>query len=153
VPGAAIDLVVAAAEAATRRDPDALVAVCASDIEFEPSMAGLEVDVYRGHAGIRKWMDDLHAIWDDFSGVVDDFEEIGADSVLVRLTVHGRARGSGVELEQRFWHLWTVRDGKLWRERASPTSRRRCRRPRGSDRERDHGDRVRDHIQLPPLAR
>jgi ketosteroid isomerase-like protein len=115
VPGAAIELVAAAAEAATRRDPDALVAVCASDIEFEPSMAGLEVDVYRGHDGIRKWMDDLHAIWDEFSGVVDDCEEIGADSILVRLTVHGRARGSGVELEQRFWHVWTVRNGRLWR--------------------------------------
>ena len=57
----------AGAKAATHRDPDALVVVCASDIEFEPSMAGLEVDVYRGHAGIRKWMDDLHAVWDEFS--------------------------------------------------------------------------------------
>ena len=118
VPGAAIELVVAGAEAVTRRDPDALVAVCASDIEFEPSMAGLEVDVYRGHAGMREWMDDLHAVWDEFSGVADDFEETGADSVFVRLTVHGRARGSAVELEQRFWHLWTVRDGKLWRGRS-----------------------------------
>jgi ketosteroid isomerase-like protein len=116
VPGAAIELDVAGAEAVTRGDADALVAVCARDIEFEPSMAGLEVDVYRGHVGIRKWMDDLQAVWDEFSGVADDFEEIGADSALVRLTVHGRARGSEVELEQRFWHLWTVRDGELWRE-------------------------------------
>ena len=78
-------------------------------------MAGMEVDVYRGHAGMRKWMDDLRAVWDEFSGVVDEFEEIGADSVLVRLTVHGRARGSGIVLDQRFWHLWRVRGGKLWR--------------------------------------
>jgi len=115
VHGAARKLVAAGAEAVTRGDPDALVAVCASDVEFEPSMAGMEVDVYRGHAGMRKWMDDLHAVWDEFSGIVDDFADIGADSVLVRLTVHGRARGSGIALEQRFWHLWTVRDGKLWR--------------------------------------
>jgi hypothetical protein len=58
VPGAAIELVVAGAEAVTRRDPDAMVAVCASDIEFE--MAGL--DVYRGHAGMRECMDDLHSV-------------------------------------------------------------------------------------------
>jgi ketosteroid isomerase-like protein len=115
VPGGAIELVVAGAEAATSGDADALIAVCASDVEFEPSMAGLEVDVYRGHAGMRKWIDDLHAVWDEFAGVVDDFEEIRADSVFVRLTVHGRARGSGIALEQHFWHLWRVRDGKLWR--------------------------------------
>jgi hypothetical protein len=42
-----------------------------------------------------------HAVWDEFSGVVDDFEE-RADSVLVRLTVHGRARGSGIALEQHY---------------------------------------------------
>ena len=115
MPGGAIELVVAGAEAVTRGDADALIAVCASDVEFEPSMAGLEVDVYRGHAGMRKWMDDLHAVWDEFSGVVDDFEEVRTDSVLVRLTVHGRARGSGIALEQDFWHLWRIRDGKLWR--------------------------------------
>jgi ketosteroid isomerase-like protein len=101
VPGEAIELVVAGAEAATRGDADALIAVRASDVEFEPSMAGLEVDVYRGHAGMRTWMDDPHAVWDEFSGVVDDFEE-RADSVLVRLTVHGRARGSGIALEQHY---------------------------------------------------
>ena len=123
-------MVVAAADAATRRDPDALVAVCAGDIEFEPSMAGLEVDVYRGHAGIRKWLDDLHGVWDEFSGVADEFEEIGEDSVLVRLTVHGRARGSGVELEQRFWHLGRCGTGSSGEGRALPTGRRRCGRPR-----------------------
>jgi ketosteroid isomerase-like protein len=118
VPGTPSELVAAGAAAATRGDPDALIAVCASDVEFEPSMAGVEVGVYRGHAGMRKWMDDLHAVWDEFSGVADNFAEIGADSVLVRLTVHGRARGSGIELEQQFWHLWKVRDGKLWRGRS-----------------------------------
>ena len=115
MPLGAIELVVAGAEAVTRGDADALIAVCAGDVEFEPSMAGMEVDVYRGHAGMRKWMDDLRAVWDEFSGVVDEFEEIGADSVLVRLTVHGRARGSGIVLDQRFWHLWRVRGRKLWR--------------------------------------
>ena len=111
----ASELVATGAEAATRGDGEALVAVCAPDVEFEPSMAGMEVDVYRGHAGMRRWMADLRAVWDEFSGVADEFTAIGTDRVLVRLTVHGRARQSGIQLEQRFWHLWTVRDAKLWR--------------------------------------
>jgi ketosteroid isomerase-like protein len=109
------ELVAAGADAVTRRNSDALIAVCADDVEFEPSMAGLEVQVYRGHAGMREWMADLHAVWSEFSGVLDELTDVGPGRVLVRFTVHGRARQSDVSLEQRFWHLWAVRDGKLWR--------------------------------------
>jgi len=125
-----MELVVAGAKAATHRDPDALVVVCASDIEFEPSMAGLEVDVYRGHAGIRKWMDDLHAVWDEFSGVADEFEEIGADSVLVRLTVHGALVRAGSSSSSASGTGGRFGTGSSGGGRASPTSRRRCERPR-----------------------
>jgi ketosteroid isomerase-like protein len=109
------ELVAAGAAAVANLDSEALVAVCAEDIEFRPSMAGLEVDVYRGHAGIRQWMEDLHAVWAEFSSVLDELTEVGRDRVLVRFTVHGRARQIDMPLEQRFWHLWVVRGGKLWR--------------------------------------
>ena len=60
-------------------------------------------------------MEDLNAVWDEFLSVLDELTEVGRDRILVRFTVHGRARQSGIPLEQRFWHLWVVRDGKLWR--------------------------------------
>lgn len=58
-------------------------------------------------------------IW--LSGFAPGFEyrldEIidGPDAVLLRLTLHGRGRESGVELERPSFNAWELRDGRPFR--------------------------------------
>jgi ketosteroid isomerase-like protein len=40
------------------------------------------------------------------------------DDVVTTYRVHGRGRGSGVEVDQRLTLVWTVRHGKIARVRA-----------------------------------
>ena len=39
------------------------------------------------------------------------FTEIVADCVLIECDFQGLGRGSGIELTQRGWQLWRIRDG------------------------------------------
>ncbi|HEX7291960.1 MAG TPA: nuclear transport factor 2 family protein [Conexibacter sp.] len=44
-----------------RRDADALVALCHPELEFVPTMLVGQRSVYHGHAGLRRWVEDLIA--------------------------------------------------------------------------------------------
>ena len=52
--------------------------------------------------------------WDDFRLTVEGFSDAD-DRVVVPFRVHARGRGSGVEVERRWAHIWTMRDGKAVR--------------------------------------
>jgi ketosteroid isomerase-like protein len=49
-----------------------------------------------------------------FQFLIEDATDLG-DRVLMVVLLRGRGRGSGVELEDRFFHVWEVRDGKGFR--------------------------------------
>ena len=58
----------------------------------------------------RRWVSTF-ADWDyEVEEVLDR-----RDVVAVRIHQWGRGRESGVEVEQRFWQVWTLRDGKAVR--------------------------------------
>lgn len=44
-----------------RRDADALVALCHSQVEFLPTILVGQRAVYHGHDGLRRWVEDLRA--------------------------------------------------------------------------------------------
>jgi hypothetical protein len=46
-------------DAFNRRDVDALLALCDRDIEFHPTVLVGARRIYRGHAGMRRWVADL----------------------------------------------------------------------------------------------
>jgi ketosteroid isomerase-like protein len=98
-----------------RRDLDALCEHLDPDIEWIPIMAALEGRVYRGHDGVRQWVEDLAADWDYFETFQDDFRQMG-DRLLVFGRWRARARTSGVELdgEQATW-MMDVANGKVTR--------------------------------------
>jgi ketosteroid isomerase-like protein len=52
--------------------------------------------------------------WEEYSVTSEGFEDMG-DRVVATLDFHGRGRGSGVEIEARFYEVYTVRDGKILR--------------------------------------
>ena len=90
-------------------------------LQLEWIDSGIEVDLprvdtYRGHDGFA---DALESFWDSFEDHHIEIEECVPTGDDVVLTVHyfGRGKSSGVEVDMRHWHVWTMRDGKAvcWR--------------------------------------
>lgn len=67
-------------------------------------------------ARFRRWLDVLGEVRFE----PERFIDLG-DQVLVLVTMHARARHSGIEVSGRYGHLWTLREGKAVRlEDADP---------------------------------
>ena len=60
--------------------------------------------------GTRRWLEG----WDEWRYSVEDAIDLG-ERALLRVRVSGRAKASGIELDQTIFHLWTFRDGRPWR--------------------------------------
>ena len=102
------------AETISSSDRRAALAVCHPEIEFD-SMLGLTGSRYVGHAGINRYFDDVQSAWEDWHVDIEQLAE-GADGrVLIVLIMRARGKGSGVSLESRTAHIWTLRDGLLIR--------------------------------------
>lgn len=68
----------------------ALLDVSHPDITFEPVLGVLfSRHVYRGHAGITQWYEELHADWDSFEIPVEDAVDAG-DHVVAFLRLIAR---------------------------------------------------------------
>jgi ketosteroid isomerase-like protein len=112
-----VELVQQAADAFNRRDLDAFLALADPGIEFTPYTVAMEGG-YQGHDGIRRWWQDLFAVFPDWRVEVEvEVRDLGE---LTLATMHARGHGgeSGTPIDQMLWQLaeWSV-DGKLVRAR------------------------------------
>ena len=102
-------------EAANRRDMDDILAGSHGDVEVRPVLgANVGANIYRGHAGIRQWMEDLWGDWDSFETNVGQVVEHG-DRLLYPVGLSGRGRVSGAPFEAEIFHVATMRDGLIAR--------------------------------------
>ena len=85
------------------------------ELEFHSVLATAEGGVFRGIGGVREWAQAVHDTWADFRLAVVDFHQASEDTFVVVCQGSGRARGSGIPLEAQTAQVWTVRDGKVWR--------------------------------------
>ncbi len=67
-----------------------------------------------GHAGVAEAFRNWFEAFDEFTIEAEDFSSQG-DHVLVAMRQRARGRGSGVEVEERLYQLFTLRDGKVIR--------------------------------------
>jgi uncharacterized protein len=81
-----------------RRDIDALLEPLDPHVEWVPIMAALEGRVYRGHEGVRRWIEDLDEYWELFEVDSQELIDLG-DRVLVLGCWRARGRVSGVGLD------------------------------------------------------
>lgn len=101
-------------EAMSRLDAEALVAVCDPDVEFRSRIAEADDVTYRGHAGVRDYMASLAEVFEWIRTEPLDVIEEG-DRAVVCNRFRARGRGSGVEVEERFFQALRFRDHKsLW---------------------------------------
>jgi ketosteroid isomerase-like protein len=68
----------------------------------------------QGHGAVRESLVRWKGEWDDYELAPEDFEELG-DRVIAAVRLRGRGRGSGVEVNARFYDVFTLREGKIVR--------------------------------------
>jgi ketosteroid isomerase-like protein len=68
----------------------------------------------QGHDAVRTSLAHWKAEWDDYTLAAEEFVDMG-ERVLVTVRLGGRGRGSGVEIDARFYDVYTLRDGRIVR--------------------------------------
>jgi ketosteroid isomerase-like protein len=81
------------------------------EFEVDATDRVLNPDHYVGIEGFRRLAGEMAEIWDSWEIEPVEFVENG-ERVFVAHRVRARGKGSGVEVEQTYWSVWTVRDGK-----------------------------------------
>ena len=74
----------------------------------------IEESPEQGHDAVRASAVRWKSEWDDYELIPEDFADMG-DCVLATVRLRGRGRGSGIEVDARFFDLYTLRDGKIIR--------------------------------------
>jgi ketosteroid isomerase-like protein len=74
----------------------------------------IEESPAQGHDAVRASLARWKGEWDDYRLMPEEFVDSG-DRVVVTVRLGGRGRGSGVEVDARFYDLYTLRDGKIVR--------------------------------------
>jgi ketosteroid isomerase-like protein len=101
------------AEAIKCGDIDLVLGEVAEEVEWIAARSAVE-GVYRGHAGIRRFMADTAESFDLFEPKWHELRDL-EDRVLAIGTIRVRARGSGVDTEVPTAGIATYREGKLIR--------------------------------------
>lgn len=97
-------------EAWSRRDLPAVLRRLHPDCEVRPAETNRTL---RGHEEFAAGFEDWFEAFEEFSVNPEDFRTHD-DRVLVSMRQRARGKGSGVEVEQRFYQLFTVRDGLVF---------------------------------------
>jgi ketosteroid isomerase-like protein len=102
-------------EAFNRRDFEALLALFDPDIELlQDASVAPDAGVFRGPEGATQFFEIILAGFEELEFVPEEMIDAG-DQVVVVAAARGRGKASGVEVEARFTHVWTLRNGKAVR--------------------------------------
>jgi ketosteroid isomerase-like protein len=111
VAGENVEILRDAYEALNRGEVDAALSVLEPDAEWQEHSDLPEADVYRGREVIRTFLCSYLDSWEEFRQETEDLVDAG-DRVAVILHMAAKGKGSGIEVEGRYAHLWTMRNGK-----------------------------------------
>jgi ketosteroid isomerase-like protein len=98
-------------DAWNRDDWAAMEEVLAPEFEVDATDRVLNPDHYEGIEGFRRLAGEMAEVWDSWEIEPLEFLENG-ERVFVAHRVRARGKGSGVVVEQTYWSVWTLRDGK-----------------------------------------
>jgi len=105
------EIVTSAYEALNRGDVEGALGALSDDAEWEEHSDLPEAGRYSGIGSIRTLLESFLESWDELHQEVEDARSRD-DRVLVLLRFRGTGRGSGVAVETRYAHLWTMHGGK-----------------------------------------
>jgi ketosteroid isomerase-like protein len=98
-------------EAIRRHDKEAFVREQHPDVEGVIHVMQAEGVVYRGHSGMRRFLDELFGIFPDWHPEVVQVIDYG-ETVLVEVKTAGRGARSGLDVEQTIWQIIRFQDGR-----------------------------------------
>ena len=110
-----VEVVRQAWEAYRRLDNEAALALYDPEIEFELRTEGrIDASYYHGLEGVQEFFRNWMSAFGEMRTEVEEWIDAG-DQVIAMVRSYGRGGHSGVPVDMLEAHLWTVRDGKLWR--------------------------------------
>jgi ketosteroid isomerase-like protein len=84
------------------------------EAELRQARAIPDTDAYYGREefvrGVSLWLEE----WETFRYIPEEVIDLG-ERAFMRVRLSGRAKASGIKLDQMIFHLWTFRDGMPWR--------------------------------------
>ena len=83
-------------------------------VELRDHDAPDQTGVYRGHAGIGRWLDDWNAAWAESSFELEELIDAG-DHVVAVVRMRTKGLGSGVELDRQDAVVYRCRNDKILR--------------------------------------
>jgi ketosteroid isomerase-like protein len=102
-------------EAYNREGPYAILDFLDPQVEWgTPEQDVNPAETFKGHDGVRRFLDQFFEVFEHAEIQPEEFIETG-ERVLVPFLFKAKARGSGIELEEHWVHVWTLRDGKAVR--------------------------------------
>jgi ketosteroid isomerase-like protein len=104
-------------QALNRGEVEAVLALCDSEIECRLPEGGISTGTLRGHQALKDFLHSYMEAFESFQLVPEEFLDAD-DRILVFLRMSGRGRGSGLEVEVRPAHVWTMQSGKAVRMEA-----------------------------------
>jgi ketosteroid isomerase-like protein len=105
-------------------EPELMLGEYAEDAELDLSAVFTDMPVFRGHEGIRAQVDHLWQTWEGLRMESLDVLDVGGKRFVVDVRLWGRGKRSGVEVDQRFAFLYTLREGdhKIVRAQLFPST-------------------------------
>ena len=95
-------------------DVEGALALHDPEVEVHDRPEAPDPQVYRGHEGVLRSLGVSQAAFEGLDLVPEEFLDAG-DRVIVVFRFQGIGRGSGVPIDERLAHLWTIRDGRAVR--------------------------------------
>jgi ketosteroid isomerase-like protein len=81
------------------------------EVVWLPSEGG----TYHGLQGVSEAFASWMESWDEHRIKTEEVVEVGEDQVLAAIHIVARGKHSGIETDTRFFHLHTLRDGRISR--------------------------------------
>jgi ketosteroid isomerase-like protein len=107
-------------DAINREDVGAVLTRVRPDFEWRTLESSPVAGTYRCHEEVQRYVEDWLATFEKVRIDVEEITEAG-DEVLVVVRGRGRGRGSGIEVNNRYCQVWTVRGGAAARMREYDT--------------------------------
>ena len=70
----------------------------------------------RGHQALIEWTERWLEAWSSYSDRIEEIVD-GGEVVVAAVSTHARGRTSGLEIRQRFFHVFEMREGRILRLR------------------------------------
>ena len=116
------ELVRLAFERFSARDADGLAELMDPEGELYPyAIDERRHDGYKGHEGLRSYIDDVNRLFDEFRVEISEYRDVGDGVVLAEGRIIGVTRDS-IDIDMAASWLWTIQDGKVMRMQAHPAT-------------------------------